>query len=319
MGELPDALGARGVRCLEAGDISAAVAAFDEELAIRAATGTEDYGNALGWLAALRDTEDVALATLEEIARRHEHVSGDARGAVTSMDQWFRSVLYNGLGQHAEALRVARRGCEAHRTGGFLFLLAELVEAAARCAQFDEARTALAALHARLRFAGDRDYPLGMAASLSALLERGEAAEALHTDGVERLSRTTMRLPLARAHLRYGEWLRRERRRADAREQLRTAHEMFEAMGTRSFAERARAELAATGETAHSRERATLDELTPQEARVARLAADGLSNPEIAARMYISKGTVDHHLNKVFRKLGIRSRAQLTHALTADG
>jgi DNA-binding NarL/FixJ family response regulator len=128
-----------------------------------------------------------------------------------------------------------------------------------------------------------------------------------------------MRLPLARAHLLYGEWLRRERRRADAREQLRIAHEMFEAMGTRSFAERARAELAATGVTAHSRQQATLDELTPQEARVASLAAEGLSNPEIAARLYISRGTVDYHLNNVFRKLSIRSRAQLTHALTAGG
>jgi DNA-binding CsgD family transcriptional regulator len=236
-----------------------------------------------------------------------------------SVDQWFRSLLYNGLGRHSEALRAARLGCEFHTTGGFLFLFAELAEAAARCGQFDEARTALAELRARMRFAGDRDYPLGMAASISALLEGAEAAEALYAGGVERLGRTRMRLPLARAHLRYGEWLRRERRRADAREQLRIAHEMFEAMGTRSFAERARRELAATGVTAHSRQRATLDELTPQEARVASLAASGLSNPEIAARMYISRGTVDYHLNKVFRKLGIRSRAQLTHALTAGG
>jgi DNA-binding CsgD family transcriptional regulator len=319
MGMLPDALGARGVFCLEAGDISAAAAAFDEELALREATGTEDYGNALGWLAALRDTESVALATLGEIARRHEHVSDDARRGVMSVDQWGRSLLYNGLGRHSEALRAARRGCEAHSTGGFLFLLAELVEAAARCAQFDEARTALAGLHTRLRFADDRDYPLGMTASLSALLEDGAAAEVLYAEGVERLGRTRMRLPLARAHLLYGEWLRRERRRADAREQLRIAHEMFEVMGTRSFAERARAELAATGVTAHSRQQATLDELTPQEARVASLAAEGLSNPEIAARLYISRGTVDYHLNNVFRKLSIRSRAQLTHALTAGG
>jgi DNA-binding NarL/FixJ family response regulator len=124
-----------------------------------------------------------------------------------------------------------------------------------------------------------------------------------------------MRLPLARARLVYGEWLRRERRRAEAREQLRAAHNLFEEMGARSFAGRARKELAATGETAHSRRSATLDELTPQEARVAGLAAEGLSNTEIAARMYISKGTVEYHLNKVFRKLGIRSRSQLHQAL----
>jgi DNA-binding NarL/FixJ family response regulator len=118
---------------------------------------------------------------------------------------------------------------------------------------------------------------------------------------------------LARAHLVYGEWLRRERRRTDARAQLRTAYDLFEAMGARSFAGRARQELTATGATAHSRRNATLDELTPQEAGIAGLAGEGLSNPEIAARLYISKGTVDYHLNKVFRKLGIRSRAQLQH------
>lgn len=124
-----------------------------------------------------------------------------------------------------------------------------------------------------------------------------------------------MRLPLARARLRYGEWLRRERRRGEAREQLRAAHDAFDAMGARTFAARARAELAATGTTAHSRRSMSLDELTPQEARVVHLAAEGLSNPKIAARMYISKGTVDHHLNKVFRKLGVRSRVRLGRVL----
>jgi DNA-binding CsgD family transcriptional regulator len=128
-------------------------------------------------------------------------------------------------------------------------------------------------------------------------------------------ARTRMRLPLARARLLYGEWLRRERRRRDAREQLRAAHDLFEAMGARSFASRARQELKATGATAHSHRNATLDKLTPQEARIASLAGEGLSNPEIAGRLYISKGTVDYHLNKVFRKLGIRSRTQLHRAL----
>ena len=144
---------------------------------------------------------------------------------------------------------------------------------------------------------------------------RRTAAEELYTEAIRRLGRTRMRLPLARAHLLYGEWLRREHRRTDARAQLRTAHDLFEAMGARSFAGRARQELTATGATAHSRRNATLDELTPQEARIAQLAGEGLSNPEIAARLYISKGTVDYHLNKVFRKLGIRSRAQLHRAL----
>jgi len=148
-----------------------------------------------------------------------------------------------------------------------------------------------------------------------ALLAEGTAAEELYREAIGRLGRTRMRLPLAGAHLLYGEWLRRERRRTDARAQLHTAHHLFEAMGARSFAGRARQELTATGATAHSRRNATPDELTPQEARIASLAGEGLSNPEIAARMCISKGTVDYHLNKVFRKLGIRSRAQLHRAL----
>jgi DNA-binding CsgD family transcriptional regulator len=192
--------------------------------------------------------------------------------------------------------------------------LAELVEAAVRCHQPEAAQTALEALVAHTRLGGT-DWGLGLEARSRALLAGGGGAEELYTEAIGRLGRTRMRLPLARAHLLYGEWLRRERRRTDARAQLRTAYDLFEAMGARSFAGRARQELTATGATAHSRRNATLDELTPQEARIASLAGEGLSNPEIAARLYISKGTVDYHLNKVFRKLGIRSRAQLHRAL----
>ena len=163
---------------------------------------------------------------------------------------------------------------------------------------------ALDALTVRTRFGGGKDWGLGVEARSRALLAEGPAAEQLYQEAIARLGRTRMRLPLARAHLLYGEWLRRERRRGEARDQLRTAHDLFEAMGARSFAGRARQELAATGATAHSRRSATLDELTPQEARIASLAGEGLSNPEIAAHLYISKGTVDYHLNKVFRKLG---------------
>jgi DNA-binding CsgD family transcriptional regulator len=198
--------------------------------------------------------------------------------------------------------------------GGMVQALAELVEAAVRCHQPQAAQTALQALRAHTG-PGGTDWGLGLEARSRALLAGGGAAEQLYTEAIGRLGRTRMRLPLARAHLLYGEWLRRERRRTDARGQLRTAHDLFEAMGARSFAGRARQELTATGATAHSRRNATLDELTPQEARIASLAGEGLSNPEIAARLYISKGTVDYHLNKVFRKLGIRSRAQLHGAL----
>ena len=202
----------------------------------------------------------------------------------------------------------------ARARGGVAAAAAFLERAAAvRCHQPEAAQTALQALRAHARLGGT-DWGLGLEARSRALLAGGGAAEELYTEAIGRLGRTRMRLPLARAHLLYGEWLRRERRRTDARAQLRTAHDLFEAMGARSFAGRARQELTATGATAHSRN-ATLDELTPQEARIASLAGEGLSNPEIAARLYISKGTVDYHLNKVFRKLGIRSRAQLHRAL----
>jgi DNA-binding CsgD family transcriptional regulator len=172
------------------------------------------------------------------------------------------------------------------------------------------AQTALKALVVRTRLGGN-DWGLGVEAHSRALLAEGRAAEELYAEAIKRLKRTRMRLPLARAHLAYGEWLRRERRRSDARDQLRTAHDLFEAMGARSFAGRARHELSATGATAYTRQTSILDELTPQEARIASLANEGLSNAEIAARLYISASTVDYHLRKVFRKLGIRSRALL--------
>jgi DNA-binding CsgD family transcriptional regulator len=287
---------------------------LDEQIAISEAIGIDCHPNfAPGLLAALRDTESAAVAAIELALEDREQFDRDATRI--SMLEYSRAVLYNGLGKHPEALAAARRSCELHANGGAAVMIAELIEAAVRCQQPDEARAALPAFRARMAIGGHQDYALGTVAGTAAVLEDGAAAEALYREAVERLGRTRMRLPLARAHLLYGEWLRRERRRGDAREQLGTAHELFEGMGARSFAERARRELAATGVTAHSRQRATLDQLTPQEARVAGLAADGLSNPEIAGRLYISKGTVDYHLNNVFRKLGIRSRAQLADAL----
>src|SRR6267154_1274376 len=150
------------------------------------------------------------------------------------------------------------------------------------------------------------------------LLSEGEAADSLHRESISRLGRTRVRAELARAHLLYGEWLRRERRRTDAREQLRTACDMLDAMGIEAFGERARRELAATGETARKRTVETTDQLTAQEAQVAQLARDGLSNPEIGARLFISRRTVQYHLRKVFTKLDITSRGQLDRALPSD-
>jgi len=162
------------------------------------------------------------------------------------------------------------------------------------------------------------EWALGIEALVRALLSDGEAAESLYRESIARLGRTRVRAQLARAHLLYGEWLRRERRRANAREQLRTAHDMLDAMGMEAFAERAGRELLATGETARKRTVETAVELTAQEAQVARLARDGLSNPEIGARLFISARTVKYHLAKVFTKLDISSRSQLHRALPAD-
>jgi DNA-binding CsgD family transcriptional regulator len=309
---LPEALDYRALYCADAGELAGAAAAMDEAEAIRQATGTEPgFGGDSGLLAALREEERAAAGHIERL-RRETGIGGVSRRAARL--EHALAVLYNGLARYPEALAAAQRSHGRHPAGGMVQALAELVEAAMRCHQREVAQAALDALSVRTRLGGT-DWGLGVEAYSRALLAEGTTAEELYTEAIGRLGRTRMRLPLARAHLLYGEWLRRQRHRTDARAQLRTAHDLFEAMGARSFAGRTRQELTATGATAHSRRNATLDELTPQEARIASLAGEGLSNPEIAARLYISKGTVDYHLNKVFRKLGIRSRAQLHHAL----
>jgi DNA-binding CsgD family transcriptional regulator len=164
---------------------------------------------------------------------------------------------------------------------------------------------------------GQTDWGLGIYARCRALLSDREDAEDSYREAIDRLNRTRFRPELARAHLLYGEWLRRERRRTDARAQLRIAHDMFAGCGMEGFAERARRELAATGETALTRIVEARDTLTPQEAQIAGLARGGLSNPEIAAQLFLSPATVAYHLRKVFTKLGISSRNQLAPALPA--
>jgi DNA-binding CsgD family transcriptional regulator len=196
-------------------------------------------------------------------------------------------------------------------------IVPELAEAAARTGD-------LALVEATLKWLSERtrvtptDWVLGIEARVRALLCDGDAAESCYQESIERLGRTRVRAQLARAHLLYGEWLRRKRRRGEAREQLRTAYEMLDAMGIGAFAERARRELQATGETARKRTGQHAVELTAQEAQVARLAREGLSNPEIGARLFISARTVQYHLGKVFTKLGISSRSQLSRALPGD-
>jgi DNA-binding CsgD family transcriptional regulator len=195
--------------------------------------------------------------------------------------------------------------------------LGELVEAATRTGMHETA----AAAHQRLlevTHPSGTDWALGVEARTQALVSGGDAADRLYRESIDRLGRTRVRVELARAHLLYGEWLRRENRRVDARGQLRMAHEMFTSMGAEGFTDRARRELLATGETVRKRTVETPGELTAQEAQIAQLARDGLSNPEIGTRLFISPRTVQYHLRKVFTKVGISSRNQLDHVLADD-
>jgi ATP/maltotriose-dependent transcriptional regulator MalT len=227
------------------------------------------------------------------------------------------SVLYNGLGRHDAARDAAWRAFQRDPLGYGPFLVPELAEAASRTGDVALVTAALEWLSERTRVT-PTEWALGIETLIRALLSGGEAADKLYRESIERLGRTRIRAQLARAHLLYGEWLRRERRRTDAREQLRIAHRMLDAMGIDAFADRARRELAATGETVRKRTVETTGELTAQETQVARLARDGLSNSEIGARLFISARTVQYHLAKVFAKLAISSRSQLHQVLPAD-
>ncbi len=254
-----------------------------------------------------REREARALidATISEAVPR-------GQGLAVTMAHWLRAVLCNGLGQYEDALAAAQEAAEhqeefaAPRWG-----LVELVEAAARSGARELATDALEKLSETTRASGT-DWALGVEARSRALLSDGDAAEPLYREAIERLARTRVRVELARAQLVYGEWLRREQRRVDAREHLRTAYEMFRHMGVEGFAERARRELLATGGTTRRRPEETPGVLTPQEAQIAQLAREGLSNPEIGARLFISPRTAQYHLRKVFLKLDITSRGQLS-------
>jgi DNA-binding CsgD family transcriptional regulator len=254
-----------------------------------------------------REAEAASLieATTREVVRR-----GEGEGGLTFV-HWVTAVLYNGLGRYEEALAAAKQAAEdTHASWWRNWGSAELIEAAVRSGNPEPAARALGQLSETAR-TGGTDWALGVEARSRALMIEGEAAEPLYLEAIERLERTRVRVELARAHLVYGEWLRRERRRLDAREQLRHAHELFTTFGMEAFAERARVELEATGERARRRTVETRDELTPQEAQISRLAAEGATNQEIAAQLFISPSTVDYHLRKAFRKLGVKSRHQL--------
>jgi DNA-binding CsgD family transcriptional regulator len=244
-------------------------------------------------------------------------VRGEGMGL--AIIRWASAVLYNGLGRYEEALLAAQQASAYPQELLFSgWALVELIEAAVRSDKRGDADQAVRRLSDKTRASGT-DWALGVEARSRALLADSEDAERLYQEAIERLARTRVRVELARARLVYGEWLRRQRRRTDAREQLRAAHDLFTKWGMEAFAERARAELRATGERARKRTVETRDDLTPQEAQISRLAAEGATNQEIAAQLFVSQSTVDYHLRKAFRKLGVKSRHQLKqHVLQPD-
>ena len=294
-----------------AGEFGAAAGLIEEADAITAATGSAPLTYPALMLAAWRGEETQAL---ELINAGVKDAIARGEGRALGLAGYATAVLYNGLGGYDAALAGARLACEHEDLGFFGWSLAELVEAGARNGATGEASAALRQLSERTRAAGSQ-WALGVEARSRALLSDGPAADALYREAIDRLGRSRIAVDLARAHLVYGEWLRREQRRAEAREHLRAAHDVFGRFGAAAFAERARRELKATGETVRKRTADTRDALTVQEAQVARLAAEGRTNPEIAAQLFISPRTAEYHLHKVFSKLGISSRRQLRHHL----
>jgi DNA-binding CsgD family transcriptional regulator len=312
---LPTAATYRASLHVHAGALGPASSLIEEADAITQGTGMAPLKYASMMLAAVRGDEAGALE-LFEAGRLEATARGEGSGL--GVTEWTTALLYNGLGRYAEALAAAQRAAEHEDAGRIAWVLVELIEAGARSGATDAAQAALDRLTEYTR-AGGTEWALGSEAGSRALLSNGRDAESLYREAIERLARSRAVIHLARAQLRYGEWLRRENRRVDAREQLRAAHDTFSRIGAEGFAERARVELQATGETARARSADTLDALTPQEAQIARMAGDRQTNPEIAAKLYISPRTVEYHLRKVFSKLGVNSRKELRNALSSAG
>ena len=308
LSELPIALTSRIAVHLNAGELGAAMSLVEEVQTVTEASGSQivPYGGVglAAWQGREAQATELFEASMKEGLRQ-----GDGVGLTAVA--WARAHLYNSLGRYEEAVVAAEHASEHPRE---LFLstwgLVELIEAAARSGKRQRAADALQRLSESTRACGT-DWALGIETRSRALLSDGEVAERLYREAIDRLGHTRVRGALARAHLLYGEWLRRQNRRLDAREQLRTAHQMFASMRADGFAERAARELRATGERVGKRTTDTADQLTARETQIARLAGEGLSNPEIAAQLFMSPRTVEYHLHKVFNKLKIRSRNQL--------
>jgi ATP/maltotriose-dependent transcriptional regulator MalT len=303
-----------------AGELSAAGRLIGEDRLIMEATGNPPAGYAAMMLAAWQGREQEASGLIQATVQdATERGTGRLVGAAACAS----AVLDNGLGRYDAARDAARQVFQRDDVALGHLVVPELAEAAARTGDVATVRAVLDWLSERTRVTRT-EWVLGIEARIRALLSDGEAADGWYRESVERLGQTPIRAELARSHLLYGEWLRRQGRRMDAREQLRTAHQMLEEMGMAAFAERAGRELRATGETVRkrtapaARTAGASEPLTAQEAQVARLARDGLSNPEIGARLFISPRTAKYHLSNVFTKLGISSRSQLDRVLPAD-
>jgi DNA-binding CsgD family transcriptional regulator len=311
---LPIAFNMRSTAHLYAGEFTPAASMVAQAESVTEATGSSIAPYGAVALAAFRGREAQAahlLQTATDDAERR------GEGRALSFIGWAEAVLYNSLGRYEQALAVAQRASEDSPAVQFAdWALVELVEAAVRSGVPERAAGAVQRISGIARACGT-DWVLGAEARSRALVSDGQAAENLYREAIDRFGRTRLRVDLARAHLLYGEWLRRQRRRRDARDQLGRAYEIFDSAGAFAFAERARIELRATGGHAGQRTVETPDTLTAQEALIARLAGDGASNPEIAAQLFISPATVAYHLRKVFTKLGISSRNQLAPALPA--
>jgi DNA-binding CsgD family transcriptional regulator len=316
LSELPLAFGSRTPVLVFCGELTAAASLVEENRAVQEAAGITEapYGALIltAWRGQAREGRELIDVTMRAASSRGE-------GVGVAICEYAHAVLCNGLGLYDEALAAACGACAdptemvSHNWG-----MIELVESAARTGRIDLAADALDRLAGKARACGT-DWALGIEARSRALLSDGDIAERGFREAVEHLTRARVRAELARAHLLYGEWLRRASRRADARSELIRAHEMFTAMGMEGFAERTRRELLATGTAVRQRTVDAADQLTEQEALIARLARDGLSNPEIGAQLFLSTRTVEWHLRKIFTKLGVGSRQQLRLALADPG
>jgi len=307
---LPFALDYLATFHVQTGNLSLASALIEEAQSLDLGVRAETLPYVPLRLAAWRGDVSTALALVEVMVGG---ASSRGEGSAVTVAEYATAILYNGLGEYELAYEAAQKAAAADEIATSSWALCELVEAAARSGRQEIARESLDQLRERTGASGTA-WAKGTEASASALLADGESAEHLHREGIEALAQSRMAADLARARLTYGEWLRRENRRIDAREQLRQAHDVFAAMGADGFADRARRELLATGETVRKRRADTRDELTPQEKQIARLARDGRTNPEIGAELFLSPRTVEWHLRKVYTKLGISSRKDLRRA-----